>query len=216
MSKVIKTYQAFKETFNELFKKYHPDNKETGDAEMFIKYHQAYEEMINNDIVKKLPEESISITITQAYQGCIVKCKNFSLVIPEKFYPSKDSRFVKDKNGTFHKIYIKIIPDKDELLTLGDKFNDINIIKYIGVSVFDIILGFEKEITVLGETIKLKVKPYEVLRKSSIILKGKGYPQRFNPKERNPLTIKFKFDKIDLNENDLSIIKEMRDKYGIN
>ena len=216
MSKVIKSYQAFRAAFNELFKKYHPDNKETGHAEKFMKYHQAYEELKANGIADKLAEETISITTTQAYTGCLVKCKNFTLSIPPKFYYSKDTRIIKDKKGDFHKIYIKIIPEDDEIISFNNKFSDLMITKQVKVNIFDVVKKKKKELEILGEKIILEVKPNELLMRKSFTINDKGFPQRHNLSKRNPLTIQFKFVKIDLNDRDLSVINKMREHYGIN
>lgn len=210
----FKNYNEFKNYFNNIFKKYHPDNKETGNAELFIKYKKTYDDAIKSGIVKKIiHNEEIEITTTQAYNGCVVNCHTFDIKIPQKFYNKKQKIEVIDKNNILHKIYVKIIPEKDEIITYDKKFADLIITKIISLNIFDIILGCEKSFLIFGEKIKIKIKPYEIFKNPIKKLDGLGYPQRYNITKRNPLYLQFKLDKIDFTNKDIKYIKELRDKY---
>lgn len=210
----FKSYNEFKNYFNKIFKKYHPDNKETGNAELFIKYKKTYDEAIKSGIIKKIiNNEEIEITTTQAYNGCVVNCHAFNIKIPEKFYNKKQKIEIIDKNNILHKIYVKIIPEKDEIISYDKKFADLIITKIIHVNIFDIILGCEKSFLIFGKEISIKIKPYEILKNPIKKIEGLGYPQRYNIKKRNPLYLQFKLDNLKLKEEDIKYIKELRNRY---
>lgn len=44
--------QELRKVYKEFAKKYHPDNKETGDVEMFLKISQTYDRLINLSVNK--------------------------------------------------------------------------------------------------------------------------------------------------------------------
>lgn len=205
---VFKDFKTFKQTFNKLFKKYHPDNLETGDAEKFINYKNMYDkiiEMKNNQI-------KINITTTQAFKGTTINTEKFTIIIPPKYYQEKPFIDIIGKDGKKYKIYIHIIADQDECINYEGSHRDLMITKNIPINIFEIILGCEKIITVLGETIKIKIQPFEILKNPIKILHNKGYIKR-NKIDRNDLTIKFKYVNIELINDDIKILKEMSKKY---
>ena len=213
----FKSYKQFKDSFNQLFKKYHPDNKETGDAEMFMKYKKAYDDAINSGLVDKIiNNEEVNITTTQAFNGCVVSCKDFELKIPPKFYNKKKRLEITDKNGVIHKIYVNIVPEPDEKVRyhVHDKmFADLIVTKLVKVNILDIILGCKKTIKVFGKDLELNIEPYEVLRVKNKEIPDKGYPKRFNIDKRSPLIIQFVLDKLPFDRNDLKTLEQMREKY---
>lgn len=214
----FKSYKQFKDSFNKLFKKYHPDNTETGDAELFMKYKEAYDNAIKSGLVDKIiNNEEIEITTTQAFNGCVVKCRDFDLKLPAKFYNKHKRIEVIDKKGILHKIYVKIIPEKDEKVSydIHDKiFSDLMVTKIVKVNIFDIILGCKKHLNVFGEDYVLELQPYEVLKIKNKEIPNMGYPMRFNIDKRNPLKIQFVVDHIKLSKKDIKIIEDLREKYG--
>lgn len=214
----FKSYKQFKDSFNNLFKKYHPDNAETGDAEMFMKYKEAYDNAIKSGLVDKIiNNEEIEITTTQAFNGCVVKCRDFDLKLPPKFYNKHKRIEVVDKKGVLHKIYVKIIPEEDEKVKyhINDiAFADLIITKIVKVNIFDIILGCKKTFKVFGKDVTINLKPYEVLKVKNKELPNMGYPMRFNIDKRSPLYIQFKIDIVDLDKKDIKILNDLREKYG--
>lgn len=214
----FKSYKQFKDSFNKLFKKYHPDNTETGDAELFMKYKEAYDNAIKSGLVDKIiNNEEIEITTTQAFNGCVVKCRDFDLKLPAKFYNKHKRIEVIDKKGILHKIYVKIIPEKDEKVSyhIHDKiFADLVVTKIVKINIFDIILGCKKHLNVFGEDYVLELQPYEVLKIKNKEIPNMGYPMRFNIDKRNPLKIQFVVDHIKLSKKDIKIIEDLREKYG--
>lgn len=210
----FKSYKEFKNYFNKIFKKYHPDNKETGDAELFIKYKKTYDEAINSGIIKKIiNNEEIEITTTQAYTGCTINHDKFTIKIPKYFYNKRQRIEILDKDNVLHKIYVKIIPEKDEILSYSNKFADLIITKVIYLNIFDVILGCEKKINIFGKEFNVKIKPYEIFKTQIKKLEGMGYPQRYNTEKKNPLFLQFKLDIIKLKDEDLKYIKELQKNY---
>lgn len=205
---VFKDFKTFKQTFNKLFKKYHPDNLETGDAEKFMNYKKMYDKIIeikNNQV-------RINITTTQAFLGTTINTEKFTIIIPPNYYQKKPFIDILGKDGKKYKIYIHIIADQDEYIKYDEKHKDLIIIKYVPINIFEIILGCEKTITVLGEMINLKISPFDVLKNPTKVLHNKGYIKR-NKKERNDLTIMFKYVNTELSNNDIKIIKDMSRRY---
>lgn len=209
----FKSYKQFKDSFNSLFKKYHPDNQETGDAEMFMKYKQVYDDTINSGLLDKIiNNEVIDITTTQAFEGCIIHCQNFDLKIPPKFYNKKKRLEVMDKNGVVYKIYVNIVPEDDETIYYDKRFADLIVTKIVHVNALDIILGCRKTLKVFGKDVTINLKPYEVL-KSKKEIPNMGYPQRYNIDKRNPLRVQFMIDNIELTNEDIQVLQQMREKY---
>lgn len=208
---IIKGYNKFKQVFNDLFKKYHPDNTITGDAEKFIKYKNIYDDLLNSNTIEKIQNNiEIDITTTKAYNGCEIKYDNYTLKIPKNFYNDKKSIDIVDKNNNIIKFFINIIPEKDERIYFSN--GNLIVIKEVHINIFDIILGKNIVLDIFGEKYDLKLKPYEVLTKSSITIPNKGYPKRNNNK-RNDLTVKFLFDMIPLSEKDIDVIKGLKKNY---
>ena len=214
----FKSYKQFKDSFNSLFKKYHPDNQETGDAELFMKYKQVYDDTINSGLIDKIiNNEEVNITTTQAFHGCIVSCKDFELKIPPKFYNKKKRLEITDKNGIIHNIYVNIVPESDEKVKhhIHDKmFADLIVTKLVKVNIFDIMFGCKKKVKAFGEELEIKLEPYEALRIKNKEIPNKGYPKRFNIDKRNPLIIQFILEKLELESEDKKILQKMREKYG--
>lgn len=211
----FKSYKDFKNSFNQLFKKYHPDNKETGNAELFMKYKSLYDNTIQSGLINKIINNKvIDITTTQAYQGCVVNCDGIDIKISKKFYNKKNRIEIEDKNGVLYKIYVNIIPENDEIIKYDNKYSDLIITKIVEINLFDVILGFEKEIVSLGEKYKIKIKPNELFNSSFYKkIENAGYPQRYNISKRNPLYIKFKVKNVNLGKDDKKIFEVMREKY---
>lgn len=210
----IKSYAQFKNTFNKLFKKYHPDNKETGDAELFIKYKKTYDEIINSGLIKKIiNNEEIEITTTQAFNGCVVKSDKLNIQIPPKSYNKKIEVMDKDKNNILYKIYVKIIPEKDEKICYNE-FSDLIITKIIEIDIFDIIFGLEKKINILGDEKTIKVKPYELLFSKRKTIENIGYPRYSDSNKRSPLILQFKVNTYQFDKKDIEILNNLREKYG--
>lgn len=209
---IIKSYGKFKKIFNDLFKKYHPDNKETGDAEKFIKYKNTYDKLLNSDVLKNIQNNiELDITTTQAFNGCEIKYMNYTIKIPKYFYNDKKFISVTNKNGDVIKFFINIVPEKDESIYYNSD-SDLIVIKNVHVNIFDVILGNTKTLNIFGEEYNLKIKPYSIFHRSSIIIPNKGYKKRHS-NIRNDLTIKFIFDNIELSKKDIKIIKGLSKKY---
>jgi DnaJ-class molecular chaperone len=207
---IYKNIDEFKRSYKELFKKYHPDNKETGDSEKFIKYKKIYDKVLK-DREKNLIYADISID--QAYFGTSIKKDSKTIIIPAGYYP-KGFIEVSDKNGQKIKVKINIIPNDDEVFEYSKKLSELMIIKYVHLDIFDIILGCKKSIKIFGETFQIILKPFETLGIDHKTIKGKGYPKRFKRCERNDLTIRFKYDTLSLSEDDKEQLKEMSKHYG--
>jgi DnaJ-class molecular chaperone len=207
---IYKNFDEFKLAYKELFKKYHPDNKETGDAEKFIKYKKIYDK-----VLKKREKNLIytDISIEQAYFGTSIKKDSKTIIIPAGYYP-KGFIEVSDKDGNKFKVKINIIPNDDEVFEYSKKLSELMITKYVHLDIFDIILGCKKSIKIFGETFQIILKPFETLSKPYKVIKGKGYPKRLKRNERNDLTIKFRYDTYELSVDDKKQLEEMSKHYG--
>lgn len=210
----IDSRRKFKDTFNKLFKKYHPDNQETGDAELFIKYKTAYDEALKMGVLHKLPEEVIGITTEQAFSGTTIDYKNVQIVIPPKFHRSGKTITFEDMSGERHYIKIDIVPIKDEAIHY-DEFREMEIERFIHITTLDVILGFTKTLDIFKNRIILNYKPYEILKGNAIKwFPGCGFWKIREPNERNPLKIKFIIEKTDFEEEDRKILEGLREKYA--
>lgn len=205
---VFKDFRTFKQTFSKLFKKYHPDNLETGDAEKFM----AYKKMYDDTIKIKNTQIKVDITTTQAYFGTIINTKKFTIIISPKYYPNNKPTVIIGKDGQKYQVFVNIIAENDECIKYEGKDKELMITKIIPVNLFEILLGCKKTITVLGETLELKLTPNDVLSNHTKVLPYKGYIKR-DKSGRNPLTLKFKYVNTILDDEDLTTLKEMSEKY---
>lgn len=204
----IRGYNKFKQTFNALFKKYHPDNSISGNAEKFIKYKTKYDRLLSSNAVKNIHNiVELDITTTQAFNGCELHYDKYTIKVPKHFY--NDNKYFQLNDEI--KLYINIIPEKDETINFIN--GDLMVTKNVHYNIFDIILGKNITLNVFGEKYELKIKPYELLKRKSFKIPKAGYPQK-NKKLRNDLTIKFLFDSLILSEKDIFIIKEIKNNYG--
>ena len=121
-----------KKEYKELSKKYHPDIKETGDAEMFIKINYKYNELLKNTIRKTY---IIKLTLDDllSKKEFIIEGKSFKFELKDYF--NNRNRVVKI-NDSLYKIKLDVILDKNVEL----KKNKIIKTKYI--SFLDIRDGF--------------------------------------------------------------------------
>lgn len=202
---IFKDYKTFKKTYNELFKKYHPDNLETGDNEKFIKIKQEYDsaKIVKNKCV------NIKITIDQAFYGAIIDTKEFKIKVPKYYYKSKPYIMIKGKDDKIYKINVQIVPQKDEIIAF-DKNKNLMLTKIVKISYLDELLGCIKEIKIFDETIKIKIEPQKNIQE--IVFKGKGYIKK-DLSEKNDLTIKIEYDKLNLSDEDKQILENMRKRY---
>ena len=212
----IDTYKAFKDTFNKLFKKYHPDNKETGDAELFIKYKNAYDEALKAGVADLLPEDTITITTKQAFTGTTINYNGVKIIIPPKFYKRHRNIMFNDKDGKNHCVKIDVSPScSNEILKYSGRYGELEITRIINVTFLDAILGGKKELDIFGEKVYIEYKPYELFNHPIKVFPNKGFWNKMNPLKRNDLTIKFMIKRIDLTKNDRKILEDMRERYGI-
>lgn len=202
---IFKDYKTFKKTYNELFKKYHPDNLETGDSEKFIKIKQEYDsaKIIKNQCV------NIKITIDQAFFGTIIETKHFKLKVPKYYYKTKPYIMVKGKDNNEYKVIIDIKPQNDEIITF-DKDKNLLLTKVIKITFMDALLGCTKEVKAFDEKLQIKIEPQSI--KQEYVIQDKGYMKK-NLSERNHLTIKIEYDKLNLSDEDKQKLEEMRKKY---
>lgn len=202
---IFKDYKTFKKTYNELFKKYHPDNLETGDSEKFIKIKQEYDsaKIIKNQCV------NIKITIDQAFFGTIIETEHFKLKVPKYYYKTKPYIMVKGKDNNEYKVIIDIKPQNDEIITF-DKDKNLLLTKVIKITFMDALLGCTKEVKAFDEKLQIKIEPQSI--KQEYVIQHKGYMKK-NLSERNHLTIKIEYDKLNLSDEDKQKLEEMRKKY---
>ena len=210
----IDSRRKFKDTFNKLFKKYHPDNQETGDAELFIKYKTAYDEALKMGVLHKLPEEVITITTEQAFSGTTIDYKNVQIVIPPKFHRSGKTITFEDMSGERHYIKIDIVPVKDETIHY-DESGEMEIERFVHITTLDAILGFKKTLDIFENKIILNYKPYELLKGNRIRwFVGCGFWKLREPKERNALKITFIIEQTEFDEEDIQTLEIMREIYA--
>ena len=210
----IDTRRKFKDTFNKLFKKYHPDNKETGDAELFIQYKAAYDEALKKGVLHQLPEDIINITTEQAFFGTTVDYKGVKIIIPPKYYKTKNCISFNDKNGNNHVVRIGIEPVKGEILNYGE-YGELEVIeRIIEITLFDAILGFKKTLEIFGNDIIIEYKPYEVLKHPVKWFSKCGYWKMWDSTERHGLQTRCVIKNVDLDESDRKILEIMREKYA--
>lgn len=196
---IFKNYNEFKSYFRKMFKKYHPDNKLTGDTQQFIKYKELY------DKVQKKNTKHISIE--EAYNGSIIEYDNIKIQLPKYFY----NRKIKLSEESY--IDLIITPQKDEKISY-DKNGNLLITKIIHFNLFHIIFGMNYNIHYLGKEIRLKVKPYEIFKLLPYIkLKNMGYPLKKNTNKRSFLSLQFKFDVIKFDYVENNLLKKMRERY---
>lgn len=194
----IKNMLQLKKAFKNLSKKYHPDNKETGDKDIFIEIKNEYDALKNEYVNTK----NITISVEQAYKGCIIEYHGYKLVVPEHYYGSKPIR-IGDEN-----IIIKINNNHNEQIIFNGK-GDIIVYKTVDINIFDVILGY-KEIDILGNNIKISTKYCN----KWICLKNYGYPTKSNHNKRENLYIKMILKQnILLSDDDKKIIEDMRKQY---
>lgn len=210
----IDSRRKFKDTFNRLFKKYHPDNKESGDAELFIQYKTAYDEAIKRGILNQLPEDIINITTEQAFFGTTLDYKGVKIIIPSKFFKRKRCISFNDKDGQNHLIKIDIKPMENERINF-DEYGDLDFIeRKIDITLFDAILGFKKCLEIFGKEIIIEYEPYEVLKYPTKWFSQCGFWKLINPNERHGLQIRCVITKIDLDKEDKHLLEKMREKYA--
>ena len=210
----VNSVAAFKEVFNRLFKKYHPDNSETGDIELFRKYHEAYEEALRKGLLDFLPDEVLDITLNQAFSGTVIEYDGQKLVIPKRFYASgRNILFV--YKGREHKVRIRVVPNDSSEHIMYNASGDIELTKTLTMTVFDAILGTEKVLDIFGESVILRYKPMELFQKSARVLSGKGF-WRKGSENRGDLVIRTVIKNVNLTSEDKRLLEEMARKYGGN
>jgi hypothetical protein len=126
------TRKGLKQSYKRLSKIYHPDNKETGDAEMFLKINEAYNILLKQTIKQTYIVET---TLDEIIGGKIITINDTQLCITLWDYFKNKSRIVKI-NDELYKLKIKILLDKNTKIVK----NKIVKIKYLKIN--DIINGF--------------------------------------------------------------------------
>jgi len=213
---IIDNYKSFKEVFNGLFKKYHPDNQETGNAELFIKYKNAYDEALKQGVADILPEATIGVTLDQAFFGATIDYNGVKIVIPPKFYRKHRNITFKDNDGNNHCVKIDVVSNNnDEILNYTGRYSELEVEKIIPVTFLDAVLGTEKTIDIFGEKIILKYKPYELFSHPIKWISNKGFWSKMNPLKRNTLIVRCIMKHINVDKEDKKILESMRKKYGI-
>ena len=210
----IDSRRKFKDTFNKLFKKYHPDNQETGDAKEFIRYRDAYLKAIEMGALKDLPQDILTITTTQAFTGTTLDYNNVGIIIPSGFYKSSQTIVINDSNGKPQTIRIEIVPSEpSESFTYKGPNMDMLITKTIHVNPLEAMVGGEKIIDVLGEKVTVEYQPNALFKRPVYELKGKGFWKRVE-KARGDVIVKFFIDMIDLTKEDRKVLEGISKKYG--
>ena len=209
--KNIKNIFQLKKVFRKLSKKYHPDNKETGDVNKFIELKNEFD-ILKNKIISKPQKLIFNITAEQAYNGCDVKVDNYTFRIPPKIY-NRNNILVSDNENIFS-ITINIKPTNDEEITYS-RYGDLIITKYISIKLLD--LFFENTITlkIFNSKHKIKLQPEEILKhlNSPLTIKGIGYPLKANKNKKGIIKLKFRLQLNSIDKSDKKLLKEMRNKY---
>lgn len=212
---IIDNYKSFKDTFNRLFKKYHPDNKETGNAELFIKYKNAYDEALKAGVIDSLPEDNINISEIDAFFGKTINYYDIAkIIIPPKFYNKNKNIMFTDKKGKKHCVRINIVPSNLDTKIYYDLDGNMDIVKYINVTFLDAILGCNFSIDIFGENVIINYKPYELFDCPKKVIKNKGFWKKNNLEERVDVTIRFIMKKTILSKEDIQLLEKMREKYA--
>lgn len=207
----IKSIFQLKQIFRKLSKQYHPDNQKSGDAEKFVELKNEYE-IIKASLEEKDGNKIIKITTTQAYKGCSILYKSYKINIHPKYNGKGEHKIVLiDKNNFKTNVFIKIIPENDEIIKYDN--NELIITKKIDISIFDAIIGCDKKIVFLGQEYIIRIKPYEVLKNPIKKLQNKGYPSYYNEDKNNPLILKFNITYPQLSNKDINTLRVLGKKY---
>lgn len=190
-----------------LFKKYHPDNKETGDERKFIQIREQYEKCKNSFI-----NITHYISLDESFNGCeLFTPNNNKIIIPKKYYPT--SPYIIDDNVEKLNVSVKISQQKDLTYTI----NNGNIIatKIIDITIFDILLGKLIEFDIFEEKICLTLpENFDIIKYPYKDIKNKGYPLKNNKGKKAKLRIQFNLVPLEMSEEDTKLLQQMRDNYG--
>lgn len=209
--KNIKNIFQLKKIFRKLSKKYHPDNKETGDINKFIELKNEFD-ILKTKLTSKPQKLIFNITTEQAYNGCDIQVDNYTFRIPPKIY-NRNNILVSDNKNIFS-ITVNIKPMIDEEITYS-RYGDLIVTKYIPIKLLDLFFENTINIKLFNEKHKIKLQPKEILKhiSSPLTIKGIGYPLKSNKNKKGIIKLKFQLQINEINKKDKKILKEIRKKY---
>lgn len=224
--------EQIKQVYRNLAKKYHPDNKKTGDSQKFIKINEAYEKIINqkfNKIDKLISNpdldtfSNIKISIKDAFNGIlnipiIVNNKQIYISVPKFLYKGNDLLVIKGKGrqrgNEVGDAYINVIIDTFDNFRLEYRENKPILVKTIYISPIKAIIGGEIIFTDLeNKEEKIFIKK-GLKNKSRVIIKNKGWKVLSN--KRTDLEIEIIIDnkEYNLTDDEINYLMFLEKKYG--
>lgn len=181
-----------------LLKQFHPDNKETGDAENFIKVKNAQIKHSKLNLRMEISMEEFLNGFTRQLGSDTIKFKPHITPDFEYSYTSQD--------GTKSEFKFKVIDDRNIKLRKTD--NGYVIVQNVDISLFDAMFGGRMSYTVYKpyRDVDFQIKPMALFKNDEWIL----YKDMEDVKKRPlPYILKFNIEKTNRDERFILKMKEI-------
>ena len=184
-----------------LLKQFHPDNKETGNAENFIKVKNAQLKHSKLNLRMEISMEEFLNGFTRQLGGDTIKFKPHITPDFEYSYTSPD--------GTKSEFKFKVIDDRNIKLRKTD--NGYVIVQNVDISLFDAMFGgeFRYNVGIPMHSVNIELQPMVLFKHDEMYL----YKDMEDVKKRPlPYILKFNIEKTDKDERFISKLREIYDE----
>lgn len=181
-----------------LLKQFHPDNKETGNAENFIKVKNAQLKHSKLNLRMEISMEEFLNGFTRQIGGDLIKFKAHITPDFEYSYTSND--------GTKCEFKFKVNDDLD--IHLRKNYDGYAIVQTVNISMFDAMFGGRMSYTVYKphHDVHFQIKPMALFKNDEMIL----YKDMEDVKKRPlPYILKFNIEKTNRDEKFILKMKEI-------